>query len=119
MTTRHRPRRRRHAVARSPAAPVPPAPVTERQDPEASARTGTRLLIVGVALSITAVLSDTALAVQLVAYEPSCEPFVAWSFAGACGVLRLLIVLMLPFLVAGSVLIALGIAKRLRRHRAA
>jgi hypothetical protein len=119
MKLRHRPRRRRHAVARSPEAQVTTAPVTERQNPEALARTGTRLLIVGVALSITAVLSDTALAVQLVAYEPSCEPFVAWSFAGACGVLRLLIMLMLPFLVVGSVLIALGIAQRLRHHRAA
>lgn len=80
---------------------------------------GTAALIVGVALSITAVLSDAALVAQLVLYEPSCEPFVAWSFEGPCGVLRLLTVLMLPFLVAGLVLIAIAIAQRLRRHRAA
>ena len=64
-------------------------------------------------------LSDAALVAQLVLYEPSCEPFVAWSFEGPCGVLRLLTVLMLPFLVAGLVLIAIAIAQRLRRHRAA
>ena len=79
---------------------------------------GTAALIVGVALSITAVLSDTALVAQLVLYEPSCEPFLAWSFEGACGVLRLLTVLMLPFLPAGLVLIAIGIAQRLRRRAA-
>jgi hypothetical protein len=70
-----------------------------------------------VALSITAVLSDTALVVQLVAYEPSCKPFAAWSFVGACGVLRLLIVLMLPFLVAGICLLITGLIRRVgSRH---
>lgn len=80
---------------------------------------GTRPLIVGVALSVTGVISETALVIQLVAYEPSCEPLVAWSFTGACGGLRLLIVLMLPFLVVGLILIAIGIVQRLRPRRAA
>lgn len=80
---------------------------------------GTRALIVGVALTITGVISEAALIVQLVAYEPSCEPLVAWSFTGACGGLRLLIVLMLPFLITGLVLIALGMVQRLRHHQAA
>ena len=75
---------------------------------------GTRALIVGVALTSTGVISEAALIVQLVAYDPSCEPLMAWSFAGACGGLRLLILLMLPFLVAGVFLIALGIVRRLR-----
>jgi hypothetical protein len=80
---------------------------------------GTAALIVGAALTITAVLSDAALVAQLVLYEPSCEPFVAWSFEGPCGVLRLLVVLMLPFLLAGVLLIAIGITQRVRRSRAA
>ena len=80
---------------------------------------GTRALIVGVALTITGVISEAALIVQLVAYEPSCDPLVAWSFAGACGGLRLLVLLMLPFLVVGLVLIALGLARRLGRRRTA
>jgi hypothetical protein len=71
-------------------------------------------VIVGVALSITAVLSDAALLAQLILYEPSCEPFVAWSFEGPCGVLRLLVVLMTPFLIVGTALIALGLALRRR-----
>ncbi|HEY3588284.1 MAG TPA: hypothetical protein VGK85_14085, partial [Myxococcaceae bacterium] len=79
---------------------------------------GTRALIVGVALTITGVISEAALIVQLVAYEPSCEPLVAWSFTGACGGLRLLIVLMLPFLITGLVLIALGLVQRLRHRQA-
>jgi hypothetical protein len=81
-------------------------------------RRGTRALIVGVVLTITGVISEAALIVQLVAYEPSCEPLAAWSFTGACGGLRLLIFLMLPFLVVGLVLIALGLAQRLRRRTA-
>jgi hypothetical protein len=80
---------------------------------------GTRALIVGVALTITGVISEAALIVQLVAYEPSCEPLVAWSFTGACGGLRLLIVLMLPFLITGLALIAFGIVQRLRHRQAA
>ena len=78
---------------------------------------GTRLLIVGVALSITGLISEAALVVQLLAYEPACQPVAAWSFLGACGVLRILVLLMLPFLGAGLVLVALGIALRLRRRR--
>jgi len=86
-----------------------PSPRGPRRSP------GTAALIVGVVLSITAVLSDAALVAQLVLYEPSCEPLVAWSFEGPCGVLRLLTVLMLPFLLAGVVTIAIGIAQRIRR----
>jgi hypothetical protein len=67
---------------------------------------------------MTAVLSDTALVAQLVLYEPSCEPLVAWSFEGPCGVLRLLTVLMLPFLLVGVVLIVIGLAQRVRRRAA-
>ena len=88
-------------------------------DPPTRRSTGTAALIVGVALSITAVLSDTALVAQLVLYEPSCQPFVAWSFEGPCGVLRLLTVLMLPFLLAGVVLIAIGVVQRVRCRRPA
>jgi hypothetical protein len=73
---------------------------------------GTRALIVGVALTSTGVISEAALIVQLVAYEPSCEPLVAWSFTGACGGLRLLIVLMLPFLITGLVLLIAGLVWR-------
>jgi len=73
---------------------------------------GTKAVIVGVALSITGVISEAALIVQLVAYDPSCEPLAAWAFTGACGVLRLLIVLMVPFLLAGVASIAVGLAKR-------
>ena len=79
---------------------------------------GTKLLIVGVALSITGVISEAALVVQLLAYEPPCQPIAAWSFLGACGVLRILVLLMLPVLAAGLVLVALGIVQRLRRRRA-
>ena len=88
--------------------------MTDRQKRVPSSRAGTRLLIVGVALALTGLISEAALVVQLVAYEPSCEPLAAWSFRGACGGLRLLILLMLPFLVVGLVLIALGIVGRLR-----
>ena len=75
-------------------------------------RAGTGLLIVGVALIITGVISETALIIQLVAYDPACEPLAAWSFTGACGGLRLIIVLMLPFLITGLVLSGLGIVRR-------
>lgn len=92
--------------------------MTEPRTRHSNRPSGKAALIVGVALSITAVLSDAALVAQLVLYEPSCDPFVAWSFEGACGVLRLLTVLMLPFLLAGLVLIAIGIAQHVRRHRA-
>jgi hypothetical protein len=78
---------------------------------------GTRPLIVGVALSLTGLISIAALVVQLAAYDPSCEPLVAWSFSGPCGALRILVVLMLPFLVLGIVLVTLGIAQRWRSRR--
>jgi hypothetical protein len=77
----------------------------------------TRLLIVGVALSITGLISEAALVVQLLAYEPACHPVAAWSFLGACGALRILVLLMLPILGAGLVLVAVGIVLRLRRRR--
>ena len=77
-----------------------------------SEMSGTRALITGVALSITGLVSEAALIVQLVAYEPSCEPIAAWSFTGACGALRLLVLLMLPFLLTGLVLIGLGTTRR-------
>ena len=73
----------------------------------------------GVALTITGGISEAALIVQLVAYEPSCEPLMAWSFTGACGGLRLIIVLMLPFLITGLVLIGIGIGLRVRHRRPA
>jgi len=93
--------------------------MTDSPPPGRAHPSGTRALIVGVALTITGVISEAALIVQLVAYEPSCEPLVGWSFTGACGGLRLLIVLMLPFLVTGLVLIAIGIVLRVRRRRRA
>ena len=82
-------------------------------------RTGTGLVIVGVALLITAVISETALIIQLVAYEPACEPLAAWSFTGACGGLRLIILLMLPFLLAGVALLIAGLIRRTARRAAA
>lgn len=93
--------------------------MTDRPPPGTTHSSGTRALIVGVALTITGVISEAALIVQLVAYEPSCEPLVAWSFAGACGGLRLIILLMLPFLVTGLVLIAIGIVLRVRHRQPA
>jgi hypothetical protein len=81
------------------------------------ARPGTRRLIVGVALFLTGLISIAALVVQLAAYDPSCEPLVAWAFSGACGALRLLIVLMLPFLLGGLGLIVAGLVVRGRRPR--
>jgi hypothetical protein len=78
-------------------------------------RTGTRPLIVGVALSVTGLISSTALVVQLAVYDPPCE-LVAWTFVGACGALRLLTVAMLPFLLGGLGLVAAGLLLR-RRHR--
>ena len=76
------------------------------------------MLIVGVALSITGLISEAALVVQLLAYEPPCQPIAAWAFVGACGALRLLVVLMAPILGAGLVLVALGIMQRLQRREA-
>ncbi|HET9156203.1 MAG TPA: hypothetical protein VFN91_06020 [Myxococcaceae bacterium] len=82
-------------------------------------RAGTGLVIVGVALLITAVISETALIIQLVAYEPACEPLATWSFAGACGGLRLIILLMVPFLLAGVALLIAGVIRRTARGAAA
>jgi hypothetical protein len=93
--------------------------MTDSPPPGTTHPSGTRALIVGMALTSTGVISEAALVVQLVAYEPSCEPLVAWSFTGACGGLRLLIVLMLPFLLTGLVLIGIGIVLRVRRRRRA
>jgi hypothetical protein len=78
-------------------------------------RTGTKFVIAGAALAITGVLSITALVVQLLWYDPPCRPLVAGSFTGACGVLRLLVLLMLPTLAVGLVLLVLGLVLRRRR----
>src|SRR5262249_23901730 len=85
------------------------------EQPGPRGRTGTRPLIVGVALSVTGLISISALVAQLGVYAPPCE-LVAWGFVGACGALRLLVLLMLPFLVGGLGLIAAGLVLR-RRHR--
>ena len=85
------------------------------EQPGPRGRTGTRPLIVGVALSVTGLISISALVVQLAVYDPPCE-LVAWSFVGACGALRLLTVAMLPFLLGGLGLVAAGLVLR-RRHR--
>ncbi|HEY1905986.1 MAG TPA: hypothetical protein VGG91_08090 [Myxococcaceae bacterium] len=88
-----------------------------REEPGPRARPGTRALIVGVALSLTGLISIAALVVQLAAYDPSCEPLVAWSFSGPCGALRLLSVAMLPFLLGGLGLVVAGGVLRWRRER--
>lgn len=86
------------------------------EQPGPRARTGTRPLIVGVALSVTGLISISALVVQLVVYDPPCE-LVAWSFVGACGALRLLCVAMLPFLIGGLGLVGAGLVlRRKKRH---
>lgn len=74
------------------------------------------MLIAGVMLVLTGVISITALVVQLLLYDPPCKPVVAWDFVGACGVLRLLVLLMLPVLLAGLVLLAAGVVL-LRQQR--
>jgi len=79
-----------------------------------SRRPGTSALIVGLVLLLTGAISIAALALQLVNYDPPCEPPAAWSFLGACGALRLL---MLPFLLGGIGLVAVGLVLR-RRCRA-
>ena len=80
---------------------------------------GTKLLIAGAALALTGVLSITALVVQLLWYDPPCEPVAAWSFVGACGVLRLLVLLMLPVLLAGVGLLTAGLVLRRTERREA
>jgi len=79
------------------------------------ARSGTKLVIVGVALSLTAGISISALVAQLFLYDPPCEPL-AWNLGGACGVLRLLVLLMVPFLVMGLAFLLRGVVL-LRRDR--
>lgn len=79
-------------------------------------RRGTELLIVGATLAITGVISESALVFQLARYDPPCEPLAAWSFVGACGVLRILVLLMVPILAAGLVLLVVGLVLR-RRDR--
>ena len=77
----------------------------------------TAVLIAGVMLLLTGVISVTALVVQLVLYDPPCEPLVAWNFVGACGVLRLLVLMTLPVGLAGLVLLAAGVVLRRRASR--
>jgi|GEM_PF-460491 hypothetical protein len=77
--------------------------------------TGTKLVIAGAALAVTGVLSIAALVVQLLWYDPPCRPLVAWSFIGACGVLRLLVLLMLPTLALGLGLVGRGFVLRRRQ----
>ena len=86
--------------------------MTDPRSPGPGHPHGTRALIIGVALTITGLVSEAALVVQLAAYEPSCEPIAAWAFTGACGALRLLVLLMLPFLLTGLLLIGGGLALR-------
>ena len=74
-------------------------------------------MIAGAALAITGVLSITALAVQLLWYDPPCRPVAASSFTGPCGVLRLLVLLMLPILAAGLVLLVRGLVLVGRERR--
>jgi hypothetical protein len=81
-----------------------------------SAPAGTKLVVAGTALALTGVLSIAALVVQLLWYDPPCEPVAAGSFTGPCGVLRLLVVLMLPTLAVGLVLLVRGLLLR-RGHR--
>ena len=75
-------------------------------------------MIAGAALVITGVLSNTALVVQLLWYDPPCRPITAWSFTGPCGVLRLLVLLMLPILALGIVLVVSGLVLQRREHAA-
>jgi len=89
-----------------------------REEPGPRGRPGTRALIVGVALSLTGLISIAALVVQLAAYDPSCEPLVAWDFVGPCGALRLLSVAMLPFLLGGLGLLVAGLVLRRGRGKA-
>lgn len=72
------------------------------------------MLIAGVMLVLTGVISITALVIQLLLYDPPCEPVVAWHFVGPCGVLRLLVLLTLPVVLAGCVLLAAAMVLRRR-----
>jgi hypothetical protein len=88
---------------------------TDRHPPAPFPGAGTKLVIAGAALAVTGVLSITALVVQLLWYDPPCRPLGAWSFIGACGVLRLLVLLMLPTLALGLVLVVRGLVLRRRQ----
>ena len=79
-------------------------------------RPGISALIVGLMLLLTGAISIAALVLQLVHYDPPCEPLAAWSFLGACGALRLLVLLMLPVLLGGLGLLTVGLVLR-RRSR--
>ena len=81
-------------------------------------RSGTKLAIAGVVLAVAGAISVAALVVQLVQYEPPCES-VAWSFAGACGVLRLLVLLTSPVLLGGLGLLGWGLVLQRRERRGA
>jgi hypothetical protein len=91
--------------------------MTDRRQPGSVARSGAKPLIAGVALALTGVISIAALVVQLLWYEPACDPVASWSFTGACGVLRLLVLLMLPILAAGLVLLVRGLVLVGRERR--
>jgi hypothetical protein len=91
--------------------------MTDRHRLDPAVRAGTKLVIAGAALALTGVLSITALVVQLLLYDPPCEPVVAWGFTAACGVLRLLVLMTLPVLLVGLGLIGRGLVLRARaRH---
>jgi hypothetical protein len=92
--------------------------MTGRPQPPPLGRLGVKLLISGVALTLTGVISMAALVVQLLLYDPSCDPVAGWDFGGACGALKLLVLLMLPVLVAGLVLLARGLVLVRRDRRA-
>ena len=91
--------------------------MTGRPQPSPLGRLATKQLIAGVALTLTGVISIAALVVQLMLYEPSCAPVAGWDFGGACGALRLLVLLMLPVLVAGLLLLARGLVLLWRDRR--
>ncbi len=83
----------------------------------ADRRAGAQALIAGVMLVVTGAISIVALVVQLAGYDPSCEPLAAWDFRGPCGVLRLLVLLMVPILLAGLGLVASGLVLRRRARQ--
>jgi hypothetical protein len=80
--------------------------------PGARGHPGAKLVIAGAVVAIAGAISETAIVVQLLEYEPPCEPITAWSFTGGCGVLRLLVLLTLPVLLMGFGLFASGLVLR-------
>jgi hypothetical protein len=109
---------RRRPVAGAPSTDHSDARMTGGSQPGRLPDAGTKLVIAGAALAITGVLSIAALVVQLFWYDPPCRPIAAGSFTGPCGVLRLLVLLMLPILALGSVLVVYGLVLRRREHAA-